>query len=209
MMSFYDKLENNASIIKVAQKHLLDKHSIRTSESSVRRWMRCMKYSRKRLSTKVLGTVSAEKVHEYLERHTALVKPDTLVVSLDECYFSEKVMPLYGYSKIGTRCALRSHGGWKMRSLILGIANDGTMHHLLKPGSVRRDDFGEFVLDMPFPPDTVILMDNCSVHKSLEGVFDAKGYIPLFLSPYSPKFQPVELAFSKVKGLFRSMWPWQ
>jgi hypothetical protein len=42
----------------------------------------------------------------------------------------------------------------------------------------------------------------------MDDVFEAKGYIPLFLSPYSPQLQPVELAFSKMKNYFRSMWPW-
>jgi DNA/RNA-binding domain of Phe-tRNA-synthetase-like protein len=28
------------------------------------------------------------------------------------------------------------------------------------------------------------------------------------LIPYSPEFQPVELAFSKIKGMFRRLWPW-
>jgi transposase len=51
-------------------------------------------------------------------------------------------------------------------------------------------------------------MDNCSTHKGLQEVFDAKEYIPLFLSPYSPKFQPVELAFSKIKNSYRNNWPW-
>jgi hypothetical protein len=69
--------------------------------------------------------------------------------------------------------------------------------------------FGEFLLDMPYPPGTIILMDNCSIHYKLGEVFDAKGYVPLFLSPYSPDFQPVELAFSKIKGAFRRLWPWE
>ncbi len=56
---------------------------------------------------------------------------------------------------------------------------------------------------MPYPPGTVLILDNCSIHKGLDDVYDAKGYTPLFLSPYSPDFQPVELAFSKIKGLFR------
>ena len=30
----------------------------------------------------------------------------------------------------------------------------------------------------------------------------------MFLPPYSPKLQPVELAFSKVKNGFRNKWPW-
>ena len=58
---------------------------------------------------------------------------------------------------------------------------------MLVEGSVTRELFGEFLLCMPYPPGTVVLMDNCSIYYKLEEVFDAKGYIPLFLSPYSPE----------------------
>ena len=210
LKDFYEMPENNAVICKIARRQLEVAASIRVSPSTVRRWMKKMRYTRKRLSSKVLGRVSKEQVHEFLQRYTDIVAPETLVASLDESYFSEKVMPLYGYSKAGERCVLRSRasGGWKGRSLIAAIASDGTKHHLLKEGSINKEAFGEFVLEMPFPPGTVVLMDNCSTHKGLQEVFDAKEYIPLFLSPYSPKFQPVELAFSKIKNSYRNKWPW-
>ena len=42
------------------------------------------------------------------------------VVSIDECYFSEKVLPLYGYSPIGSKCVVTSPTtSWKKRSLLL------------------------------------------------------------------------------------------
>ncbi len=63
--------------------------------------------------------------------------------------------------------------------------------------------------EMPFPPGTVLLLDNCSIHKNIQLSLDRKGYTALFLSPYSPEFQPVELAFSKIKGAFRQQWPWR
>jgi hypothetical protein len=53
-----------------------------------------------------------------------------------------------------------------------------------------------------------VLLDNCSVHKALDDVFVAKGYDAMFLPPYSPRFNPVEMAFSKIKQKLRSMWPW-
>ena len=210
LRAFYSIVENNAAYCNTARLHLANHHGIDVSQSTVRRWIKRMRFSRKRLSSKVLGTVDNEKVRDFLERHAQAVMPDTLVVSLDECYFSERVMPLYGYSEAGKRCALRikSSGTWKMRSLILAIASDGTTHHQLKMGSVKREDFGEFVLNMQFPPGTVVLMDNCSTHKWLNDVFDARDYIPMFLPPYSPKLQPVELAFSKIKNSFRNKWPW-
>jgi hypothetical protein len=130
-----------------------------------------------------------------------------LVVSLDECSFSEKAQPMYGYSHAGVRCTLRMRqGSWKQRSLVMAISSDGDYAYSIKDGSYNR--FGEFVLSLPYPPETVCVMDNCRIHKGLDDVFAAKGYIPMFLSPYSPQFQPVELAFSKMKNHFRSLWPW-
>jgi hypothetical protein len=178
--------------------------------TTTRRIVKDLRLSRKRISNKVLGHASIDEVVGFIKRYNELVTGDTLVVSLDECNFSEKVSPLYGYSRIGSPCKLRSKkGSWVSHSLVLGIATDGTSHQMRVKGSVTREIFGEFLLDMPYPPGTVILVDNCSIHYKLGDVFDAKGYVPLFLSPYSPDFQPVELAFSKVKGLFRRMWPWE
>ena len=51
-------------------------------------------------------------------------------------------------------------------------------------------------------------MDNCTIHKQLDDTFAAKRFTPLYLSPYSPEFQPVEFAFSKIKGNFRNQYPW-
>ncbi len=179
------------------------------SATSIHRALKRLEVTRKRLSSKVLGFVSTEKVVDYRARHAACVSESTLVVSLDECSFSEKVQPLYGYAPAGHRCVLRlKGGGWKQRSLLLGISTDGDYTYSIRDGAFNRESFGEFILELPYPPETVILLDNCAIHKGLDDVFAAKGYIPLFLSPYSPQFQPMELAFSKAKQHFRSLWPW-
>ena len=208
--SFFLDEKNSVASNDALRRRLQDVAGESLSLTTTRRIIRDIRFSRKRLSNKVLGIVSDDQVAEYKKRHDASVMGDTLVVSLDECNSSEKAQPLYGYSHIGSPCKLRHRkGSWVTRSLVLGIATDGTSHHMLVEGSVTRELFGEFLLDMPYPPGTVVLMDNCSIHYKLEEVFDAKGYIPLFLSPYSPDFQPVELAFSKIKGMFRRLWPWE
>jgi hypothetical protein len=128
-----------------------------------------------------------------------------VVVSVDEWYFSERVCPKYAYSP---RCRLtRPSGGWKARTLLLAIASDGTRYHELSDGADRAQ-FAEFVKRMPWQSGAVVLLDNCSTHKKLDAVYDAKGYHALFLPPYSPQFQPVELAFAKVKHSFQTQWPW-
>jgi hypothetical protein len=46
--------------------------------------------------------------------------------------------------------------------------------------------FGEFLLDMLYASRDNHTVGFCSIHYKLGEVFDAKGYVPLFLSPYSP-----------------------
>lgn len=52
-----------------------------------------------------------------------------------------------------------------------------------------------------------MIMDNCSIHhvQEIVEIIDQVGAILLFLPPYSPDLNPIELAFSKVKTLETSM----
>ena len=55
--------------------------------------------------------------------------------SVDECYFSEKVLPLYGYSPIGQKCKVTSPAtSWKKQSLLLAVASDGSRHSQIIQG---------------------------------------------------------------------------
>ena len=117
---------------------------------------------------------------------------------------------MYIYSEVGSKRGLTKikTGGWKQRSLIQSIASDGTKYHEFVEGTVKRSRFKEYIENLPYPEGTVILMDNCTIHKQLDQTFAAKRFVPLYLSPYSPEFQPVEFAFSKIKGDFRNQYPW-
>ena len=148
-------------------------------------------------------------IEEYKNMHSDIVTDGTIVLSVDECYFSERVVPLYGYSEVGTRCVHRiGKGGWKHRSLVLGISNDGTQFAQVFEGGVNREMFKSYIRDLPYPPGTVLILDNCNTHKKIDDAIAERGFRVLYLPPYSPQFQPVELAFSKVKGLFRTSFPW-
>ena len=61
---------------------------------------------------------------------------------------------------------------------------------------------------MPFNgvnPHSVVILDNCSVHHVPEAVKSVEevGALLLFLPPYSPDFNPIEEAFSKVKSTLK------
>lgn len=56
-------------------------------------------------------------------------------------------------------------------------------------------------------PGQVVVMDNLSAHKGEEvrELIEARSCELLFLPPYSPDLNPIEEAFSKIKGLLRKV----
>ena len=54
-------------------------------------------------------------------------------------------------------------------------------------------------------PGDVVILDNVGFHKSerAEQLVKAKGALLLFLPPYSPDLNPIEMAFAKLKALLR------
>jgi transposase len=53
----------------------------------------------------------------------------------------------------------------------------------------------------------VVIMDNLSSHKTerVEQLIRERGAWPLFLPPYSPDLNPIEMAFAKLKELLRKL----
>lgn len=85
-------------------------------------------------------------------------------------------------------------------------------------GTVDGDTFTDFVqrdllpILMPFDgkkPNSVVILDNCSVHhvSGIVSMITQVGALIHFLPPYSPDLTPIEECFSKVKCLLKSMDP--
>jgi len=51
----------------------------------------------------------------------------------------------------------------------------------------------------------IVVMDNLSTHKvkGVREIIQARGASLLYLPPYSPDFNPIEMAFAKLKALLR------
>ena len=76
-------------------------------------------------------------------------------------------------------------------------------------GATNTEVFRAYVREVLLPtlePGDVVVMDNLSAHKNVEtiGLIEAAGARALFLPPYSPDFNPIELMWSKVKNLLRT-----
>ncbi len=54
-------------------------------------------------------------------------------------------------------------------------------------------------------PGDIVIMDNLSVHKSaaVRAAIEGTGAELRFLPPYSPDFNPIEMAFAKLKARLR------
>ena len=200
---------NSATTLDRIRSQLRDKHELCVGKRHLRRMLsEGIGWTRKRTSHRLGGPKaqpSETVINAFETKLSEHIRQGRTIVSVDECYFSEKVLPLYRGQKCVTRSPVAS---WKKRSLILAVVSDGSTHHRIIQGSVNTDSFQSFIRSMPFPTGSVVLMDNVSFHKK-EGPFHEKGFIPLRIPPYSPQYNPVENVFSFVKGAFRQDWPWR
>jgi transposase len=101
----------------------------------------------------------------------------------------------------------RNHG--PTVTLLAALTPDGMGPALLIPGATTRPVFDGFVAEFLVPtlrPGQTVVLDNLSVHKSehARALVEAAGCRLLFLPPYSPDFNPIELLFSPIKGRLRA-----
>ena len=79
---------------------------------------------------------------------------------------------------------------------------------MLLDGPMDGDAFLAYVAHVLVPeltPGDIVVMDNLPPHK-IAGVRDANkaaGASLLYLPPYSPDFNPIEMTFSKLKAVLR------
>jgi transposase len=67
----------------------------------------------------------------------------------------------------------------------------------------------EQILVPTLQPGDVVVLDNLAAHKQPEVrvAIEQAGALLRFLPPYSPDFNPIELAFAKLKAFFRAARP--
>ncbi|WP_258120155.1 IS630 family transposase [Mesorhizobium onobrychidis] len=134
--------------------------------------------------------------------------PERLIF-IDETAASTKMARLRGRSLRGERCrAAVPHGHWKTTTFTAGLRLGGLAAPMLLDGPMNGSAFlayAEQVLAPELRPGDIVVMDNLPAHK-ISGVREAiekVGARLLFLPPYSPDFNPIEMAFSKLKALLR------
>jgi transposase len=102
------------------------------------------------------------------------------------------------------------HGHWKTTTLIAALGFHGMRCAMVLDGAVNALAFQAFVQHVLTPklrPSDLVVLDNLSSHKRprIAELIRAAGAELVYLPPYSPDLNPIELAFSKVKQALRSL----
>ena len=131
------------------------------------------------------------------------------LVFLDETWATTNMTATHGWALKGQRLtAAVPHGHWHTTTFLCGLRTDGLVAPLVLDGAVNGAAFVAYVEQFLAPTltkDDVVVLDNLGSHK-VKGVreaIEARGARLLFLPPYSPDLNPIELAFSKLKRLLR------
>jgi len=102
------------------------------------------------------------------------------------------------------------HGHWQTTTLIAALGIDGIRCSTVVNGAVNGDVFEAFVEQVLIPqlkPGDIVIMDNLSSHKRVRvrELIETRQAKLAYLPPYSPDLNPIELVFSKIKQLLRSL----
>jgi len=149
-----------------------------------------------------------EKRQVWAERMPGL-DPERLVF-IDETGASTKMTRRYGRAPVGQRVVgAVPHGHWKTTTFVAALRADGLVAPMVIDGALNGDLFVAYVRQVLVPalrPGDVVVMDNLASHKraAAVGAIEGAGCTPLYLPPYSPDYNPIELAFAKIKGRLRA-----
>ncbi len=131
------------------------------------------------------------------------------LVFVDEMGANVSLSPIYAWSRRGERAHAQAPRNWgKNVTLLASITAEGTGPCLAVEGPTTREVFEAYlerVLAPTLRPGRVIVLDNLSAHKGgrVREIVEGAGCELVYLPPYSPDLNPIEQAFSKVKGLMR------
>lgn len=137
------------------------------------------------------------------------LEPERLIF-IDETGTTTKMTRLRGRCLKGQRLRAKApFGHWKTQTFVAGLRCNGLTAPFVVNEPMNRRIFETYVETQLVPtlkPGDVVIMDNLAAHKGpkVEADIRAKGAWVLFLPPYSPDLNPIEMAFAKLKAHLRA-----
>ena len=131
------------------------------------------------------------------------------IIFLDECGVNTNMTRFYGRAKGKKRVYdYVPKKRIKRTTLLSSVRLDGTLAYTFFQGALNGKIFLDDIRNILVPTlnkGDIVMMDNLSCHK-VKGVaeaIEAVGTSVLYLPPYSPDLNPIEMMWSKIKALLR------
>jgi transposase len=131
------------------------------------------------------------------------------ILFIDETATTTKMTRLRGREQKGQRLKMKApFGHWYTQTFIAALRCDSLTAPWIINGPMNRQAFETYIETQLAPtlrPGDVVILDNLSSHKSQKAadILKQRGAWFLFLPPYSPDLNPIEMAFSKLKAHLR------
>ena len=132
---------------------------------------------------------------------------------VDETGTTTRMARTHGWGRKGRKLIGRApHGHWLTQTFVAGLAHDRILAPMLLPCPMTGDLFRQWLKEWLIPdmqPRSIVVLDNLAAHKvaGVRQCLETAGMGLLYLPPYSPDFNPIELAFAKLKRAIRHMAP--
>jgi transposase len=157
--------------------------------------------------------VGASERDEFLRAAWRLMVADKIdasrLVFVDEMGTNTALSSLYAWATKGDRvhCKVPRNRG-PNTTLLASMTAEGMGPCVAVVRSTTREVFEAYVEQVLAPAlrrGQVVVMDNLTAHKGerLRELIERRGCTLLYLPPYSPDLNPIEEAFSKIKGTLR------
>ncbi len=183
------------------------------SISTIYKALKSIKIKRKRVKA-FLPERNTQKTKEDRKRVSCEIlyclKNNWFFIFVDEVGFNKNLVPLYGYSKTGTRIQSTTAEKGINYSVIAAMSNEGFICFQIFKGSVKAGDFWYFMVELlkiclnrNKDRKYIFLMDNASIHHAKNYETIKNKFTILSNAPYSPMINPIEEMFSKWKHTFR------
>jgi transposase len=138
------------------------------------------------------------------------MNPEKLIF-IDETGTKTNMSRRYGRCPKGQRLVARvPHGHWKTNTFIAALRHTRLTAPMVLDGPIDGNSFRAWVQQCLVPtltPGDVVVMDNLSVHKvsGIKEMIQHAGAQLLYLPPYSPDLNPIEMAFARLKAWLRKL----
>jgi transposase len=131
------------------------------------------------------------------------------LIFVDEMGTNTSLSPMYAWAPKGQRAywsVPRNRGS--NTTVLSSMSTEGMGPSLTVEGATTSavfEAYVERVLAPTLPKGRVVVMDNLSAHKGerIRELIEERGCELAYLPSYSPDLNPIEEAFSKIKGLVR------